>query len=212
MSAKKKTNSINPKGRLFTFRLYEDNEEHMRVLDTFKKYYMYLGLKHDRDTWHKFDKNFEEGEHYEGELKKTHHHIIVKFENARYLNALLKEIGCDDRQCVQKLGSFRDFVIYLTHRDYPQKAQYKPDEFYGLLLGDAMKCLGDDSPDVQLLEIVSYLENLNRYMSYTEFIKFCCTYGYTSTLKRFGPQIERVFNEQQGKYHAQQYENKIRKR
>lgn len=205
-------NPTNPRGKLFCFVLYpEDNEEHKRVLDTLKTNYMILGINHCRDVWHKYDDKFEEGEHYEGELKKAHHHVIVKFENARYQQALAKELSCEPN-LLRKIGSFRSMVIYLTHRDYPQKAQYKPDEFYGLLLGDAMKCLGDDSPDVQLLEIVSYLENLNRYMSYTEFIKFCCTYGYTSTLKRFGPQIERVFNEQQGKYHAQQYENKIRKR
>lgn len=202
----------NPKGRLFCLVLYpDDNAEHQRVLDLLKKQYMILGICHNRDVWHEYDDNFAEGEHYEGEIKKAHHHVIVKFENARYLCALAKELGCEPN-LIRKLGSFRSMAIYLTHRDYPQRAQYKTDEFYGLLIGDLMKVIGDDTPEVQLLEILTYLKGLNSYMSYTDFNIFLCTNGYASTLKKYGSQIRDCFYECQGKYHAKQVESKLLKR
>lgn len=199
----------NPKGKIFCFILYpDDNEEHKRVLNDLKSHYMCLGIYHDRDVWHKFDRNFEEGEHYEGEPKKPHHHIMVKFENGRYLQALAKELNCE-WNLIERISSFRGHAIYLTHRDYPKKAQYKSDEFYGLLVGDLMRYLGDDCPEIQLFEILTYIKGLERYMSYTDFLMFLCTNGYGATLKKYGYQIRDCFYECQGKYHAQQLENKI---
>lgn len=205
-------NPTNPRGKLFCFVLYpEDNEEHKRVLDTLRAHYVILGINHCRDVWHKYDDNFEEGEHYEGELKKAHHHVIVKFENARYQQALAKELSCEPN-LLRKIGSFRSMVIYLTHRDYPQKAQYKPNEFYGLLLGDAMKCLVDDNLDCQLVDLLNYIKSLDRFMSYTDFLIWCGSSGYSKVLRHYRGYIRDAFYECQGKYHAQQYENKIRKR
>lgn len=196
-----KKNNNNPRGKIFEMILYpDDNEEHKRVLEILKQHYMILGMYHNRDV---YEEDNEELGHKKGELKKPHHHVIVKFENARYKNALAKELGVEPN-LLQKLGSFRSQVIYLTHRDYPFKAQYKPSEFYGLLIGDAIKCLGDDTPDVQFVEILTYLKGLNRYMSYTDFLIWCSTNGYASTLKRYGFQIRDAFYECQGKYHAQQ--------
>lgn len=205
-------NPINPRGRLFCFVLYpEENEEHKRVLDTLRKHYVILGINHNRDVWHKYDKNFEEGEHYEGELKKSHHHVIVKFENSRYHQALAKELSCEPN-LFQKIGSFRSMVIYLTHRDYPQKAQYKPNEFYGLLLGDAMKCLLDDNLDCQLVDLLNYIKSLDRYMSYTDFLIWCGTNGYSQVLRHYRGYIRDAFYECNGKYQAQQVYNKVTKR
>lgn len=199
----------NPRSKLFCLVLYpEENAEHQRVLTLLKEHYVILGINHNRDVWHEYDDNFLDGNHYEGEIKKPHHHVIVKFENARYLCALAKELGCE-HNLIRKIGSFRSMAIYLTHRDYPKKAQYNTNEFYGLLIGDLMKCIGDDTPDVQFLEILVYLKGLDRYMSYTDFNIFLCTNGYASTLRKYSSQIRDCFYECQGKYHAQQVESKI---
>lgn len=186
----------NPRGKLFCFILYPENENHQRVITLLKERYNILGIFHDRDVWEETD---EEKGQIEGEPKKPHHHIMVKFENARYKNALAKELGCESN-LIQKIGSFKSMAIYFLHRDYPQKAQYKPSELYGLLIDDAMKCLGRSEEDVQVLEIISFLKELNHYLTFPEFIEWICTHGYWSTYRRSASTIERIYYFYQGKY------------
>lgn len=72
---------------------------------------------HDKDI-------FDDGEH-KGLPKKPHYHVILCYDGPQTYNAVLtltnKQLG---QPIPQPLDSIRGAYRYLTHDDYPDKAQY----------------------------------------------------------------------------------------
>lgn len=199
--------SKNFRTRTFTFELYEDNPRHIKCLELLKKGYSYAYIKHNRDV---YDEDDEQLNHVRGELKKPHYHVILIFENARYKNALAKELDIEDN-LIQKLDNVNQYIVYLTHRDYPQKAQYDISEFHGNLLSRVFKALHQKIEEEDyILEVIDLIENLSKkgYISYTSFIKTLCSYGYFKVYRRNLSIFERIFWEYQGKYHQSKGDNK----
>lgn len=194
MSNKKQRGST--RGRIFCLVLYPENEEHCRVIELLKSKYNVLGICHDRDI---YEEDNEETGAKKGEIKKLHHHIIVKFENARSLNALAKELGCESN-LIQKVDSFEGMCKYLLHMDYPQKTQYQKCELYGLLIDYAMKYIDKVDEDIQLMQIIDYLENYNHLLPLPMFIRWICTHGYYSTYRRNAGTIKDLYFFYQSKY------------
>lgn len=64
----------------------------------------------------------------DGEIKKAHYHILIKFDGGRtkeVAEKLFKDIngvGCEN------VGSYKAMARYLIHKDNPEKAQYNPKE------------------------------------------------------------------------------------
>ncbi|MCH5315274.1 MAG: hypothetical protein J1E81_05120 [Eubacterium sp.] len=205
MSAKK---TRNPRGRVFCLVLYPENEEHQRVIDLLKRSYNILGICHDRDT---YEEDNEETGAVKGERKKLHHHIIVKFENARYLVALSNELDCEPN-LIQKVDSFEGMAKYLLHTDYPQKARYQKCELYGLLIDEAIKVLDKKSADVQLCEIIEFLQKSRYLLPFPAFITWLCTNGYYSTYRANYSAIKDCYYYYQGRYlEKEARENDLRK-
>lgn len=195
------------RGKIYCLMLYpDDNDEHRRIIELLRNRYNCLGMCHDRDTWD--NESIEEykakhnGEcpYSVGETKKIHHHIIVKFENARYLNALAKELNCEPN-LIQKVSSFKSMALYMTHRDYPQKAQYQNCEFYGPLTAEVMRVIDKPCEDIQIIEIAKMLKSLKHDISYTDFVITLSTNGYYSCWRRNERAIQRFYDEYRERYY-----------
>ena len=186
----------NTRGRLYCLVLYPDNEEHLRVINLLKSKYNILGILHDRDI---YEEDNEDTGAKKGDIKKAHHHIMVKFENARYLNALAGELNIDP-QFLQKVSSFEGMAKYFLHTDYPLKAHYEKYELYGLLIDEAMKVLDKKSADIQLCEIIDFLEHQKYLMPFPMFVKWLMTNGYCSTYRAFSATIRDIYYFYQDKY------------
>lgn len=175
----------NPKSRLFVLELYEDNDNHINILNTLISDYSIVGIKHDRDIWEDdvFNDDNKTIKYHKGEYKKTHHHIIIKFENARYKNALANELNIEPN-LISKCSSFKSYVIYMTHRDYPQKAQYDFDEFYGSLVPDALNALNELKPENEFSIICNFIYSKNGKITFREITDFVLECGYYSTYRQ----------------------------
>lgn len=194
----KETKRGNSRGRIFCLVLYPENDIHNEVIKLLQGKYNILGICHDRDV---YEEDNEETGTKKGDIKKCHHHIIVKFENARNLNALAKELNCESN-LIQKVDSFEGMCKYLLHKDYPQKTQYQKCELYGNLIDYAMKYIDKTDPDIQLMEIIDYLENYNSLLPLPMFMRWICTHGYSGTYRKFTSTIKDLYYYYQGKYLA----------
>lgn len=123
--------------RYFVAILYEDDINYEKYLNNIKKKFTEVTyIKHDKDITD------------EGELKKTHIHILFKVgENARHLNAVAKDIDIPSNylQGCNKTKMLR----YLIHLDNPEKTQYSINEVQGELkkeLKDILKRQVDEKP------------------------------------------------------------------
>ena len=158
----------NPRARQFLIELYPDNSEHMNVFLKLNKGYNFVGIKHNRDVYEKERKN-KAGEVVNaiGELKKEHMHIIIDFENQRYLNGISKEIGLEKR-FIQKVDSFKKVSRYLIHLDNEEKAQYSFDELFGSpdMIAKAKKqCTEEQTPTSVCYELLNALDNIDGIVS-----------------------------------------------
>lgn len=192
----------NPKSRIWSIELYPENDKHNEILSKLYNGYNFIGVLHDRDIYE--DDNEELG-HKKGDLKKPHYHIILKFENARYKSALSNELELEEN-LIQKLSSYKSYLIYMTHRDYPQKAQYDIEEFFGSLKLEAIKELGTNSESNQFFEILNYIKFQNKYIKFQDISEFVFQYGYYSTYRRAFPIIKEHIIEHNAEYIKQQYE------
>lgn len=205
MAAKK---TRNPKGRIFCLVLYSENEEHRETIDLLRRRYNILGICHDRDT---YEEDNEETGTKKGDPKKIHHHIIVKFENARYLNGLAEELDCESN-LIQKVDSFEGMARYLLHADHPLKAQYEKCELYGSLVDYALKLIDKKEPDVQFCEILELLAKTKYYVPLPVFLSQLSRNGYYKTYRANYPAIRDCYYYYQGRYLEQEArENDLRK-
>ena len=71
----------NFKSRSFCILLYPDCSAHMDALNFIRQNYSYAAILHDKDL----DDN--------GELKKPHFHVVIRFPNPRYVYSVIKQLN-----------------------------------------------------------------------------------------------------------------------
>lgn len=184
----KKIKGDNPRSKNFLIELYPDNAEHMAVFEKLSKSYNIVGILHNRDVYNKERKN-EAGEIVNeiGELKKAHYHIIVSFENQRYLNAVADEIGLENR-FLEKPNSFKVIARYLIHLDDEDKAQYTLDELFGSaeMIAKVKSCCTADKSDTYIVnELLAILDSFDSYVDSAAMIRIALEMGYISKYNRY---------------------------
>lgn len=110
------------KSRSFAFILYpQEDNTHLTALLRIKEYYKYAFIEHTSDVYE------EDGEDQEtGDTKKSHIHVVIKFDNPRSIDKIAKETGLQINY-IQKCN-FVAYTRYLIHKDDPLKYQYKEEE------------------------------------------------------------------------------------
>lgn len=184
----------NPRARDFLIELYPDNSVHMAVFEKLNKGYNIVGIKHDRDVYEEERKN-EAGEIVNGigELKKEHFHIIISFDNARYLNGISKELGLEKR-FIQKVQSYKQCARYLIHLDNEEKAQYTLDELFGNadMIAKAKKCCVEEQTLTMVVyDLLNELDTRDRVVTSGELARIALSMGYISQYNR----LKSVFND-----------------
>ena len=128
--------SNNLKSRWFNLLLYPDNPKHLFLIGLLQtNQYKACGCLHNNDV-------YEDGEH-KGELKKSHFHFIVKFDNPRYVSGVAKEFEIEER-FIQVTKSIKGSAQYLLHYGLDDKFQYNVDDLVGTLKGDVVKLINSD--------------------------------------------------------------------
>lgn len=185
------------KSRLLCLLLYpEDNQAHKEALECLFKYYNVLAICHNQDVY-LYDEFDEEGnlKHSAGELKKSHYHIMIQFQNARYISGVAKELDIEEH-LIQKCSSFESYVLYMVHRDEPLKHQYDVNDLKGNLLDKAVRVLEcPPTKEEQFFNIVDFIKS-HRDIKYTDLCCWAVTYGYFDIFMRYQSVFKEMFYEQ----------------
>lgn len=174
------------RSRTWMILLYDDDPTHKVVIDeTLPELdWNYAGILHDQD-----------------EGVKPHNHIVVLFKDGRKKADVAKDLGIEPRW-LRAWDKQKKALRYLCHKDNPTKFQYKPDLIYGTLAEKAItQCSkGDALSEKQSVdEIVSLLDEIEGFVSYSFFLKLMNERGLFSVFRRMGIIAVRLLDEHNAK-------------
>lgn len=162
--------------RKFCLLLYPlEDETHKRALQhIIDSCYDYAYIVHDKDT------------NEEDVLKKSHTHVVLTFNEARWSTslALELEIGLN---YIQKCRSKKFALEYLLHLNDTDKYLYDIEEVHGTLkpylikLYKKMNILDEDET---FYKIIEFLNSNKRFITFSELSVYCCENNLFSTYRR----------------------------
>lgn len=179
-NGKDKSDVSEIRSRLYRVLLYPDNPEHMlAIMQLQSSDFNAVGIKHDKDVYTE-----DTDEHKAGELEKEHFHFVVKFKNARYLSAVAKSLGLEER-FIQTAKSYKGSVEYLLHLNHPEKYQYDVSELVGFSKAEALKILDDVSAEVKAFRIRDFIYHYDGYLDDDTLFCWCFKNGVLNILNRY---------------------------
>lgn len=174
------------RSRKFCILLYMDNDEHRNVLELIRNNYEYALIKHDKDIDEKT-----------GELKKTHIHVVLSLENAKWNTALSTTLNLDVR-FIQKCRNEENALNYLIHLNDDNKHQYDINEIeatnYLKSKLENQFFNNDKNEHEKILELINYIKS-NKYISITEFSDYCAVCGRWDVFRRSALIFMRIIEE-----------------
>lgn len=176
----------NSRGRNWCLILYPiEDETHYKALEYIKKNYSdFAYIEHDLDL----DNN--------GQLKKSHTHVVIHFNNARFRNSIALELGITPNY-VQSCNNINLALEYLIHLNDPDKYQYSIDKVIGSLKNKLILLIENknisESEKVQL--IIDFLKSYDKTLSYTDFIEFIISNNFYSTFRRSATMFSKILDE-----------------
>lgn len=175
------------RSRVFRILLYPDNPEHMlAIMELQSSDYPAVGIKHDKDVYTE-----DTDDHKAGEIEKEHFHFVLKFKNARYLTAVAKLLGIEER-FIQTAKSYKGSVEYLLHINHPEKFQYERSELIGFSVPEALKILDDEPPELKAFRIRDFIFHYDGYLDDDTLFVWCYTNGVLNVLNRYRGLIEKL--------------------
>lgn len=189
--------------RNFAMLLYPEDESHMAALKLLKDGgYKYAAILHDRDVYSVHD---DVSADLVGTQKKPHYHVVLKFPNDRWRNAMATELGVAPNYinaCVSLDGALR----YLIHNGYPEKFQYALTDVFGPLAGELEKVVADKTEDERVLELVETITSKPGAITYTAMLIEACKDGRYGDFRRLGNGVKWLIDEHNTMYERKAYE------
>ncbi len=184
------------RGRQFRLMLYEDDSTHVKAIEKIKRCYDCAYIRHDMDTYE--EDVIENGslKHVEGELKKPHFHVVIKFLNARSSKAIAKDLGITENY-LKECNKYREAMEYLIHLNNPEKYLYSIDDVHGSLKKDLVIFLAKHEKDenIKVQTIYSWIEKQPRPLTVTRLAKWCYSNGYWDVFRRSSSIFFRIIDE-----------------
>lgn len=160
--------------RKFCLLLYPlEDETHKNAIDIIKRSYDYAMITHDSDL------------DEEGNLKKSHTHLVIRFNNPVWNSALAKDLGIENNY-IQKCRSLERSLLYLVHYNEPDKFQYDTRKVQGSLkqkLLNYIKNSGKDESE-KVLDLLDYIESYVGCLDEQEFVRYVATNGMYDIYRR----------------------------
>lgn len=155
----KQTNKDTLRGRVFASVVYPESapQNWIQILEE-QHIPTFISPLHDKDI------------NATGEPKKPHYHVMIMFEGKKSLKQatdvfnLVNGVGC------LSVADKRGMARYFTHKDNPDKAQYKDDDVIALSGADYNFVCGVVVDKYRVIgEMLEFIE-ANRIYSYWEFL------------------------------------------
>ena len=170
--------------------LYPDDPTHVECIEKLTLSYKIAAILHDKDTW-------EDGEsenHAVGEAKKAHWHVVLKFQQARWRNAISEELGIAPNY-LEVCRNTEAALLYLVHDGFPNKYQYDSEAVFGDLKPNLLKLLAPEDEGSRVKEIVHIIDACPGKCSYREVLLKCCDNGLYGEFRRLGAGVGYLIKE-----------------
>lgn len=162
-----------------------EDPKHQSALDyILNNYQEYAFINHDKDLLE------------DGTTKKLHTHVVIKFKNYRWKNAIAEELGIPCNY-LEKCRNLELALKYLIHFNNEEKYQYSINEVYGPLkikLNNYMLNT-DKTENEKVLELLDYIENNDKYIYLSTFIRYCCNSGLYDIYRRSATSFVKLLEE-----------------
>lgn len=177
------------RSRVHMLLLYPDNETHCKAVEKIKQSYDYAMILHNRDVTS------------DGELKKEHWHVVLRFKQAVWSSAICKELGIEDRW-IESVKKFDNAIQYLIHYNDRDKVQYSVDEVTGNLKIRLTESInkGEKNEVEKVTEIIDYISQQNRKISIKELAIYCAESGCWSEFRRSATILLKILEEHNFRY------------
>lgn len=171
--AKFKSIDDNIRSRNWCLLLYPDDPTHEEAVNRLAKGYKFVGILHD----HCLDDD--------GELKKPHYHLVVRFPNPRWKVAIADELGISYNY-LDPCRSLPGAYCYLVHDGLPNAYQYPHSLMFGPLYHEAIKALEHEKDQNQkILTILQLIDN-SGMLDERKLLEIACNAGVVGDLLRLG--------------------------
>lgn len=153
--------------------LYPNEDlSHKKALDFIIDNYSYAYILHDRDLLDN------------GELKKSHIHVVLKFINYRWRNAIAEELGITPNY-LEKCRNLENALKYLIHFNNEEKCQYDLEEVKGDLKEKLANYINntDKTESEKVLDLLQYIGEQD-FLTLHEFIRYVCSIGMYDIYRR----------------------------
>lgn len=193
------------RGRTFELTCFNDNPRFYEVVRLVKETADSAYVYHDKDVWDEASIQEWENENGScpfvvGEVKIPHIHAVIRFPNARYLDAVKRDYGITS---VRKCQSLRGMLRYLTHMDYEDKFQYGPElvHCYGKM-NEAFKKAIQDEVDltIRVLQLSNYIDSFDCYLTRSVFLREVCNADLLTTVIQLKGWAYALLDEHNAKY------------
>lgn len=120
-----------------------------------------------------------------GELKKSHYHVYLYFENARQFSSIANAF-CIAENNIEPVKNLRSLIRYFSHIDYPDKWQYNFQDIVSFNL-DIEKHYADVSESARINQMLDLIEDcLSKGMPTIDIMRECANKGFYADLRRSG--------------------------
>lgn len=168
--------------------LYDDSENlnfNDKII-TISQNYDYVYIKHDKDI----DTN--------GNLKKIHYHIILKFNNYKWLKSLSDELNIP-MNYFEKINSLNNMLVYLIHYNNPDKYQYSLNDVCGTasLKIKLNKCISniENTEEDKIQIILDFIYSYPANLRYRDLVSFVLNKGLWAEFRRSSNIIFKLLDE-----------------
>lgn len=179
------------RARVHMLLLYPDCESHVKAIEKIKQSYDYAMILHDKDC----DEN--------GEVKKAHWHVVLRFNQAVWNSAIIKELGIESNY-IEKVGNVNNALEYLVHYNEPDKYKYDLSEVTGTLRTKLAESIAksEKTEGEKVIELIEFIESQQKKISVKDFARFCAESGYWAEFRRSGAIFMNIINEHNNQFNS----------
>ena len=160
--------------RKFVMVLYPEDPTHAAAMEKLKSGgYNFAAIKHDKDVTEN------------GEKKKDHWHVVVRFKNAVWNTSIAKDLGITPNY-LEACKDVDSALLYLVHFGNEDKFQYEYEAVFGPLKVRLATLLAEPDEGARVLTILDIIEKTPGCISYSDLLKKAVAAGVYADLRRMG--------------------------